>query len=123
MGMFDNVKYDGRNFQTKDFHCQMDQYHIIDGQLFVDEYRVEDRSPATAWEKEHPGEELPAELKGITGLQGCMTRIKTGLKPIEFHGWLNFYTNGPNNSWEEYNTKFTDGKLVDIQRVTPPAKS
>lgn len=32
---------------------------IEDGRLLESEGHTEDKSPATAWQKEHPGEELP----------------------------------------------------------------
>lgn len=40
------------------------------------------------------------------------TLIRDG-EEIDFHGWLYFY-GGPNNEFNEYDAKFTDGKLVEL---------
>ena len=88
MGMFDDVKYDGRDFQTKDFECEMHQYRIEGGRLLRRQVR---------WgEGDNIIEDPPLD--------------------IGFHGWLNFYR-GNAREWEEYNAKFTDGNLVEIIRV------
>lgn len=35
-------------------------------------------------------------------------------EPMNFHGWLNFYTMTEKRVWHEYWAKFTDGALQDI---------
>lgn len=39
-------------------------------------------------------------------------------RDMQFHGFLNFYTYTRDRKWFEYNAKFTDGRLVEIQAVT-----
>lgn len=118
MGMFDDIQYEGRWFQTKDFECQMHKYYIENGRLLTSVGHTEDRSDATAWQKEHPGEELPKELQGFMGMCGCATWVEDGRQDTNHHGWLNFYTrHDKTGEWEEYNAKFTDGQMVEITRV------
>lgn len=45
------------------------------------------------------------------------TLVKDGA-PIPFHGLLNFYTYTRDDWWFEYEAKFTDGQLVDINPVS-----
>lgn len=118
MGMFDDIKYKGRDFQTKDFDCTMHRYYIEDGRLLESIGHTEDKSPAAVWKKEHPGEELPEELQGILGMCGCCSWVETGRADLNYHGIVNFYGNNPETKeWEEYNAKFTDGSLVEVVRV------
>lgn len=35
MGMYDNVRYEGDDYQTKDFDCTLSDYSIEYGRLFV----------------------------------------------------------------------------------------
>ena len=98
MGMFDDVICDvalpgepkpkHKHFQTKDFSCSLDTYRIKeDGTLWVVE------------------------------------ASNTEPKQVLFHGWLNFYMSEGNiNSykdtlWFEYQAKFTDGQLQDIEKL------
>lgn len=94
MGMFDYIKYQGRDFQMKDFACEMDNY-LIEGDrlLLLDGH----------WEPPFPSED----------------RQWVADPPLDtnFHGFVNFYTNNDGDEREEYNAKFTDGKLVSVQRV------
>lgn len=103
MGLFDDVTLDpevklpdpqppNRVFQTKDLECYMHKYRITsDGRLMQLRFHDEDGT----W-RDHDE---------------------------EFHGILNFYTSGGDRKdgtweWFEYNAKFTDGKLVSIERDT-----
>ena len=122
MGMFDQVHYNGRVFQTKDFECLMTDYYIENGRLLGSVGHAEDRSPATAWRTAHPGEELPEELQGLRGLCGCCSWVETGRKDTNFHGILRFYTCTSPDDWEEYKAKFTDGALVEVSRVETEPK-
>lgn len=92
--MFDLIKYQGRNFQTKDFACEMDKYLIEDGRLLRREWH---------WEPPYPSEDRKS--------------VEDPNRDINFHGFVNFYTNNDGGEWEEYNAKFTDGQLVSAQRV------
>ena len=118
MGMFDHIHYNGRVFQTKDFDCTMHRFYIENGRLLESEGHTEDKSPATAWQKEHPGEELPAELQGILGMCGCWSWVETGKKDLNYHGVVNFYGDNPETKeWKDYDAKFTDGALVEVVRL------
>ncbi len=115
MGMFDDVLYEhsmplpdgytGRNFQTKEFGCDMAQYRISpEGRVM--QPLDEDDSPAGVFSS------------------GKVARWRD----MHFHGWLHFYTLvnpsktvswvGPGNpgEWHGYNAKFTDGQLVAIEQ-------
>lgn len=133
MGMFDNVKVDyplpdtPRNiqkeiFQTKSFGDGftggfMDDYTITkDGELVLhaSEYEMvpEEERPfygTAEWDK-HP----------LYQLMGCMKKISTEDKNIEFTGVLNFYTSAgtaDSDTWYEYNMTFVNGKIKDVERV------
>lgn len=94
MGMFDDIKYEGRDFQTKDFDCELATYSIEGGRLLKKQWRQE-----------------------------CGKVIEAAPHDMNFHGWLNFYTcnidpaNGSRGKWEEYNAKFVDGALMEVVPV------
>lgn len=110
MGMFDHIRCEyplpglddptSIDFQTKDTDEQyLHQYTITkDGRLIKDIVHYEDHSDPKA--------------EGLLALGGCMTPVKDGEEDTNYHGWLNFYGGD-----FEYNAKFTDGKIVEIQRV------
>jgi hypothetical protein len=50
------------------------------------------------------------------GLAGSIKRVNQRLEPIDFHGYANFYSD-VENVWYEFTAKFTNGKLVKIERV------
>lgn len=114
--MFDNLIYNGKTFQTKDFDCEMTTYYIEADRILKSVGHTEDRSKATAWQKEHPEKPLPAELEGFMGLLGCLSWVEIGKEDLNWHGWVNFYGDD-DGEWEEYNAKFTDGAMVEIKRV------
>lgn len=128
MGMFDTllVKYplpdpevQDNEFQTKDLESFMEEYVITqDGRLKHQkyEYRAKERTPTGSWIDKLP----------------WMERIDESLEEIDlnFHGMLNFYTsvevgrekneNGLDNvkyKYYDYIGKFTDGKLVSVERI------
>lgn len=45
-----------------------------------------------------------------------INRMDEQLVTIPYHGWINFYTDCE-GEWFEFNAKFTDGKLVEIERI------
>jgi hypothetical protein len=112
MGVFDQIHYNGEVYQTKDFDCQMDNYYLEGGKLLKAVGYTEDRSPATAWEKEHPGEELPEELQGPAGFCGLLTFIETGRELFPYTGEVEFYGDAG-----EYSADFREGVLVSITQV------
>lgn len=104
MSMFDDIKYQGRDFQTKDFDCEMDKYLIEGGRLLLRVWHLEPTCPS-----------------------GERKAIEDPPLDMSFHGRIRFYTNNwkmPENvagEWEEYLAKFTDGALVSVVRVRDEA--
>lgn len=137
MGMFDQIvcKYllpasfswaNKLTYQTKDTPSQfMDDYEIReDGTLWVEDFRIEDRSAATKWLVENPDktdDDLPEELGGWKGMIGVMTRVPLGWKRVEnfVTGEIRFYnTLGSDHSgWIEWSAYFEEGRAVRINLV------
>jgi hypothetical protein len=140
MGMFDNIRckwplpVSGANeldYQTKDTPNQsLDNYEIReDGTLWIEEYDVENRSEAAKWKKDHPGEEVPEELKGWKSFIGCLTRInKRWVQVTDFTGEVAFYTlcdtkdgkvvNADERAgWIEWSAYFIKGKLNSVNLI------
>jgi hypothetical protein len=95
-------------WQTKDFDCTLTTVYITDeGSLLI-----------SRWEyAEVPKEERPYPNEtGTLGLAGSIKRVNQRLEPIDFHGYANFYAD-VEEEWYEFTAKFTDGKLVQIERV------
>lgn len=94
--MFDEIHYKGRVWQTKDFECCMDHYHIREGRLYL--------------EKVH----------WCTDADGHFRPIKTGEVEVPFHGVIEICDWDPKDTrsiqegreLERRTLKFTDGKLV-----------
>lgn len=125
MGMFDNLKIStdklplsdsekksiGENpdWQTKDFECIMSTAEITDnGKLRFLNLRYE-------WD-----ENLKSGMFELTGkMGGLTTKDEQWVELNDYHGYVNFYTS-VNNIWYEFNAKFTDGQLVNIERVGCP---
>jgi hypothetical protein len=116
MGMFDTVLcrvplpdgYDGADFQTKAFDCELETY-VIDGDGTL--WREQNQWWKGDWG--HDAENTP---------EGPRERVM-------FHGVLRFYDLDERNhawsrpydptTWHEYDAKFTDGVLVEIVQVPP----
>jgi len=128
MGMYDDVKCEYplpdkpagvKDFQTKAFGDGfvggfMDNYTITkEGELVLHK---------TAWEVV-PEEERPywgkPEWKKNPLMQVCgsMKTIPLGDETIEHHGIINIYTTAGKGEWIEYDIKFTDGKVSDVNRI------
>ena len=125
MGMFDNLKIStsklpltdseklsiGENpdWQTKDFECIMSTAEITDdGKLKFLNFSYE-------WD-----ETIKSGMFELTGkMGGLVTKDEQWIELNDYHGYVNFYTS-VNNIWYEFNAKFTDGQLVNIERVGCP---
>lgn len=105
MGMFDEVVYKNKKYQTKDLKCVMGEYRITDdGRLVTDTYKFV------------PADKVPIRFP----------RFKKEIieKDVDtnHHGRLHFYgmkegTDGYRDAkWVVYDAKFTNGKLVKIER-------
>lgn len=103
MGLFDEIlcEYplpewpagEDPRFQTKDLDCLLERYRItVDGRLLTTRYRRGSLDET----------ESPRELD------------------TEFYGFLVFYTSVERDGereWYEYRAKFTDGRIVEVERV------
>ena len=125
MGMFDNLKIStsklplseseklaiGENpdWQTKDFECILSTAEITDeGKLRFLTFKYD-------WD-----ENAESALSKLTGKKGALvTKDEEWIDLKDYHGYVNFYTS-VNNIWYEFNAKFTDGQLVNIERVGCP---
>lgn len=125
MGMFDNLKIStnklpltdseklsiGENpdWQTKDFECIMSTAEITeDGELKFLNFRYE-------WD-----ENIKSEMFFLTGkMGGLVTKDEQWIELNNYHGYINFYST-VNSIWYEFNAKFTDGQLLNIERVGCP---
>ncbi len=125
MGMFDNLKIStsklpltdseklsiGENpdWQTKDFECIMSTAEITDdGKLKFLNCRYE-------WD-----DTIKSGMFELTGkMGGLATKDEQWIELNDYHGYVNFYTS-VNKIWYEFNAKFTDGQLVNIERVGCP---
>ncbi len=137
MGMFDTIRFEvplpdlpdpsGREFQTKDFDCLLDEYRVTaEGRLQHEEYEVEDRSDPNA--------------EGFYRLIGMMTRVNQHWVDSDFTGDILFYGDdhtgtlmainlqtgedefhpGPRPEWYEYLAHFDGGRLTGVRRVQAP---
>lgn len=112
MGMYDDIRYEGRDFQTKDLDCDLSRYHIENARLLREVWQSQEL-PESEW---HPDSLFPDIIHKHK-------RVMVGKEDINHHGCLNFYTcnidpkTGSPSEWEEYNAKFTDGALVEVVPV------
>lgn len=126
MGMFDDVRcerelpdgFDGRDFQTKDFACELDKYTITaDGRL--KRRYVSDWVPTDESEWRYSPDD-PDPLHQIWHLNSKRRPVYSECD-MNFHGIVNFYTgtgDRKDGTWEwfQYKAKFTDGTLVSVER-------
>lgn len=128
MGMFDNLrcKYplpvpgaNERTFQTKSTPARMlDLYEIReDGTLWHLDYDIEDRSEASKWLEQNPGQELPEHLRGLGALAGMMTRVNQRWEQlIGFIGEIRFYEY-LDPGWIEFSSYFEQGKVARLNLI------
>lgn len=94
-------------WQTKSFECMLSTAEITDeGNLRFLNFKYE-------WD-----ENVKSGMFQLTGeMGGLVIKDEKWVELDSYHGYVNFYTN-VNNIWYEFDAKFTDGKLVEIKRVT-----
>jgi len=127
MGMYDDVRCEYplpdntaniRDFQTKAFGDGftggfMDNYTITaDGELVLHKTVYE-----IVEEKDRPYYGKPEWKNPLLQIAGSMKAVPVGDEIVDFHGFVDIYTNGANNEWIEYKIKFTDGKISDVKRI------
>jgi len=107
MGMFDNLYYEGEEYQTKDTPNQaLDKYKIETDQesghqyLWVEEYDSE-------WHK---------DSEALFG--GYLKQFnERWVRCDDFEGLIRFYKQTEDKKWKEYNALFMDGKILRIKEV------
>jgi hypothetical protein len=92
MAFFDDLTYNGKNYQTKDLGCSMEQYKIENNRLYRQKFRIEENP------KNHDFSYPP---NGVVKFQ----YVKDGWEDQEYHGYI--YA-------RELTFKFTDGLLVEV---------
>ena len=106
MGLFDEVHYDGKVYQTKDFDCLMMRFYIEDGRLLKSIGKT-----SIVQKKDRP---YPKAKEGtIQALCGSMKYTETAREDTKFHGVLDMY-----DSDRYLKLKFTDGVLANIEDAT-----
>lgn len=97
-------------WQTKSFDCVLAEIYLTaNGTLEELGFDYE----------EVPKEERPyPDAEGPIGLCCSFRRINERIEPLAHHGYVNFCTNIKSH-WIEFVAKFTDGKMVHIERVQP----
>ena len=100
MGMFDNLHYEGKEYQTKDTPQQsMDTYEIRGNELW--------------WRKTEY--EWAEEKESMFG--GYLKEVShEWVFCHKFDGLIRFYRTLGDDAWEEWNALFMDGKIIKLER-------
>ena len=104
MGMFDNIMYKGRQYQTKDTPLQT-----------LDNYKIEQDQDSGHWRLWH--EEYDSEWVEDEGLFGG-TIVQSNERWIccdDFDGVIRFYWYRSEEDQEEYEALFMDGQMLKIK--------
>jgi hypothetical protein len=115
MGMFDHLRcevplpdgYQGKDFQTKDFECEMATHYIKGGGLYLDEGHC---VSVPKHERPYPD----AHDGTLQSMFGSMRWIPNLVHQPHFDGIVDFYDLDAQNVMHRYNAKFENGKLVGI---------
>jgi hypothetical protein len=104
MGMFDNIEYRGRPYQTKDTPAQM-----------LDNYKIEQDLDSGHWYLWH--EEYDAEWVEEEGLFGGSIKQSNHRWShcADFDGEIRFYYYRTDEDQEEYRALFMDGRMLKIR--------
>ena len=106
MGMFDNIEYRGRQYQTKDTPCQS-----------LDNYKIEQSQDSGHWYLWH--EEYDTEWEDHEGLFGGSIRQfnQRWVACQDFDGVIRFYYYRSEEDQEEYQALFMDGQMLKIKQT------
>jgi hypothetical protein len=106
MGMFDNIEYRGRQYQTKDTPRQaLDLYKIEQDQ---------DSGHWHLWYEEYDAEWVEGE--GLFG--GCIRQSnQRWVRCDDFDGVVRFYWYKSEQDQEEYESLFMDGRMLKIKVI------
>jgi len=105
MGMFDNLEYRGRQYQTKDTPLQtLDNYKIEQDQ---------DSGHWYLWHEEYDAEWVDSE-DGFLG--GTLVQSnERWVRCDDFDGEIRFYYYRTDEDQEEYRALFMDGRMLKIR--------
>jgi hypothetical protein len=105
MGMFDNLEYRGRQYQTKDTPLQtLDNYKIEQDQ---------DSGHWYLWHEEYDAEWIDSE-DGFLG--GTLVQSnERWVRCDDFDGEIRFYYYRSDEDQEEYRALFMDGRMLKIR--------
>ena len=122
MGMYDYVKCEcelpdpevqNEEFQTKAFDNRMGYYTITTSGVLIHHQTIWEPVP----EEERPYYGKPEWKKdGFYRVAGSIRTVHVRDVEMDFHGIFHFYKS-KGNDWYEYKAKFTDGQLVQIEKV------
>ena len=106
--MFDNIFYEGKEYQTKDTPCQT-----------LDKYKIEhdqDSGHIYLWHEDYDAEWVE-DNDGLLG--GYLNQFNhRWVHCWDFDGNIRFYrTENKGDSWIEYSALFMDGQLLRIKRI------
>ena len=105
MGMFDNIEYRGRQYQTKDTPLQtLDNYKIEQDQ---------DSGHWYLWHEEYDSEWIDSEDGFLGG-----TIVQSNERWVccyDFDGEIRFYYYRSEEDQEEYKALFMDGRMLKIR--------
>ena len=106
MGMFDNIEYKGRQYQTKDTPRQA-----------LDNYKIEHDSDSGHWHLWY--EEYDAEWVEGEGLfGGCIRQSnQRWVRCDDFDGVIRFYWYKSEQDQEEYQSLFMNGQMLKIKVI------
>jgi len=107
MGMFDNILYRGRQYQTKDTPLQT-----------LDNYKIEQDQASGHWYLWH--EEYDSEWVEDDGsLFGSSIKQSNErwVQCANFDGLIRFYYYRSNEDQEEYKALFMDGRMLKIRQT------
>jgi hypothetical protein len=109
MGMFDNIEYRGRQYQTKDTPEQS-----------LDNYKIEQDLDSGLWFLWH--EEYDAEWVEGEGLFGGSIKQSNHRWShcADFDGEIHFYYYRSDTDQEEYRALFMDGRMLKIRLTSEP---
>ncbi len=116
MGLFDRIEYEGKQYQTKDFDCEMAQFLIRDGRLYREKGHFID---CPIEEKPYPnayaGEVVT--VNGVTKRVGADVLYFAGIWKWIHEGWEDTNFHGVIDACGDdgdVDFKFTDGALVEV---------
>jgi hypothetical protein len=108
MGMFDNIEYRGRQYQTKDTPLQtLDNYKIEQDQ---------DSGHWRLWHEEYDSEWVDSDENALFGGTFHQSNHRW-VCCDDFDGLIRFYYYRSNEDQEEYEALFMDGQMLKIRQT------